>query len=117
MNNHSYSRLGQLAHWLLPLSIVLTVSAPAIAKNINLPGSVAGGVDLCVVGTTECITTPDDQETPVTVLSYRDGKGEALILLQGKQYVAAPNQISVSYKGCDLSLSSFIIGSLCPGIK
>ena len=102
---------------LICLFLMLSPINRVEAREISLSGSLAGGVEVCIVDSKECITTPDAEETSVEVLSYRDGEGEVVILLNGRKYVALPNQISISYKGCELTLSSFLLNKLCPGMK
>lgn len=71
------------------------------AKDVNLPGSLAGGVEICSVDGTGCIITPEDKETPVKVLSYRDRKGEAVVLFPESSMWRL--QIKLSYRIRDVS--------------
>lgn len=87
------------------------------ARMINLPGTLASGVNVCTPRDRRCITTSADQETPVRVVSYQDGEGEAIVLYKGERYVAAANHVVVDYKGCRVSLGSFVQGRLCPGMR
>ncbi len=89
----------------------------AEARTINLPGTIAGGVNICTIDSHQCVTTSADRESPVKVISYRDGKGEALIRYLGQTFVATATNVVVVYKGCRVSLYSYTIGSLCPGLK
>lgn len=93
------------------------IAGPAMALMVNLPGSVAGGVEICTATGHRCIQTPEDGETPVKVVSYRDGEGEAVILYRGERYVARTNNVTVTFKGCNASLASYVMNKMCPGVR
>lgn len=86
----------------------------AMARMINLPGTVKGGVDMCHVDTHKCITSPDDGNAKVDVISYRDGEGQVVINYNGQRYVVWPNQVIVKYKGCEVNVASIIMNKLPP---
>lgn len=97
--------------------IAVVASGPATALMVDLPGTVAGGVEICTVRDHRCISTPDDAETPVQVVSYRDGEGEAVIVYRGERYVAQARNLAVRFKGCNASLASFVQNKMCPGVR
>ncbi|MCJ2039563.1 hypothetical protein MKK55_11510 [Methylobacterium sp. J-059] len=88
-----------------------------MALMVNLPGAVAGGVEICTATGHRCIQTPADAETPVQVVSYRDGEGEAVVMYHGERYVAQTNHVSVMFKGCNASLASYVQNKMCPGVR
>ncbi len=98
-------------------AIALFAAGPAFALMINLPGAIAGGVEICAASDHRCINTPDAGETPIKVVSYRDGEGEAVIMYRGNRYVAQANHVTVMFKGCNASLASFVQNKMCPGVR
>lgn len=101
----------------IAFSAVLVASGPALALMVNLPGAVAGGVEICTAGGNRCVQTPGDAETPVKVVSYRDGEGQAVIMYRGERYVVQTNHVTVLFKGCNASLASYVQNKMCPGVR
>ena len=96
-------------------SIVLSFALvpPALARPVNLPGALAGGVEVC--RPYRCFTTPADRETAIQVLSYQDGMANVRV---GKETVVAdPNDVVLKLKGCSLTLRSYLARRFCPGWK
>ena len=106
----------QPAVWLVR-ALARFAAGGAGAGMINLPGAIAGGVEICAASDHRCINTPDAGETPIKVVSYRDGEGEAVIMYRGNRYVAQANHVTVMFKGCNASLASFVQNKMCPGVR
>lgn len=84
---------------------------------IALPGSVAGGVEVCRDREhAECFTTPD-AGLPVQLLVYNERDGVTVGTNEGRPLIIEEAaQLSVDYKGCDMSLASWLAKSYCPGV-
>jgi hypothetical protein len=91
----------------------ITLAVMAHASPINLPGTLAGGVQVC--SPYNCLTTAGNRETPVRVLSYQDGL--ANVRIGNETMVADPNHIVLELKRCRLSLRSYLAKRFCPGWK
>ena len=101
--------------WALLGSIVLSFALvpAALARPVNLPGALAGGVEVC--RPYRCFTTPADRETATQVLSYQDGMANVRV---GKETVVAdPNDVVLKLKGCSLTLRSHLARRFCPGLE
>jgi len=89
-------------------SIVLSFALVprALARPVNLPGALAGGVEVC--RPYRCFTTPADRETAIQVLSYQDGMANVRV---GKETVVAdPNDVVLKLKGCSLTCAPILQG-------
>lgn len=88
--------------------------APATSQ-ISLPGSVAGGIEICRPSGA-CQTTAGDAETPAFIIS-EDAQGQVLVRIGTDTFTTDRQNVSVTYKGCDLTLRSYDVHSFCPGVR
>jgi len=95
------------------LLLSFALLTPAVGRPLNLPGTLAAGVQVC--NPHGCITTPGGKETPAHILSYQNGIVNARI---GKEtFVADPDDVVLTLKGCSLTLRSYLAKRFCPGWK
>ena len=113
--DRGYAFGKKYAPWILAgmLAGAFFVGKAHAAQPINLPGEVLGGVELCNMRG-ECSDTFSDNSTTARVISYDQNKG-TLVAINGEQFFVTGNQVSLTYKGCRMSLASYVLRSFCDG--
>jgi hypothetical protein len=91
----------------------LATTFTTLARPIDLPGTLAGGVQVC--SPRRCLTTARGEQAPVKILSYQDGM--ANVRVGNEIMVAYPSDVVLKFKGCTLTLRSYLAKRFCPGWK
>lgn len=96
-------------------AIAALIASPAMAapaEVIGLPGAVKGDAVLCMSNQpgAACYKTPIPRRAMVIA---RDGSS-VVVNVGGYTLVTSASNVIVTYRGCDLSLASYVAKSYCP---
>lgn len=88
------------------------------ALPVNLPGELKGGAVACYDYQMNVCQPAAEDGVPVRVVDFDPATGFTRVVLHGL-VLTAPygGQVLVTYKGCSLSLDSYLSHSYCPGVK
>lgn len=90
----------------------------SIVVPVDLPGELKGGAVACWDAAMSVCQPADENGLTVRVVDFDPETGFTRVMLNGN-ILTAPygGQVLVTYKGCDMSLASFLAHSYCPGVN